>query len=607
MHIPSKNLGKFARELIDRCEVSRTERLMRGAVYKNLYLTGDENGNTATYNKIGNYIDTLSANLYSPVDLRWTVKHHGMVSPSDRAKGKAGASVMHEHMRETDLDTQAEEVTDWALIKGKAFIKLLWSRGRFDPYIVQPEMMGVLDESKPSLDRQEAFYHSIYMSPAEFTRLVAGRPDRTELLRKVRRYINPASGSDGPNNDNVLRQVILGGLNPYQQGGTNSPSRGRGVVEWLAGPSARFDAQVLGSLIRLDELWVWDDARDDWTTIQIVGDDLILYGAERNTNLFSQSTFENWKKTAGVSQTEASEDNNPLSKHHPFIEFCANPLNGYFWGISEMLRIALLQISITQRINGINSILRRQEDPPRAFFGSSSINQRALSILNKPGGYMSESSPNAKVQTLAPEMPGDLFASLREFIEMFDEIGGFPAVMKGKGEAGVRSQGHAETLVRTASPIFRRKALRIERSLENVGGLAFDILKACNNDIQEAWIPKDQAGVEATGAPVETLIEIPPAPGLVKTTFYLNQLNSRLKISVDGHSASPAFSGDTEQRIFALRKAGAVDNEYLLEHIALPDADDAEADLLRRQAQEAQLAKQNPELAKKQAEAQRKR
>ena len=81
------------------------------------------------------------------------------------------------------------------------------------------------------------------------------------------------------------------------------------------------------------------------------------------------------------------------------------PLDGYFWGMSYVYLVTLLQHTINKRIDGINIMLRKQEDPPRFMTGSTSVNQNAYAKLNKPGGYFTDGSPNAKIADLTQAVP----------------------------------------------------------------------------------------------------------------------------------------------------------------------------------------------------------
>lgn len=591
MRIPRKDIAGFAKDLVDQCSSSRNERVQRGAMYRNLYLTGDENGVPQTYNKSFAHIENLSSFLYSPVELRFDVEFYGSPSPGDRAKAQTATSTLQSYIRRSNLDTEIETAVTWSLVKGKTFVKLLWGDDSFDPYLTQPELMGVLDESKNSLERQEAFFHSTFYTRTKFAELIVNHPDRDDIMRRVKSYSNIMKSSDRPDADNNIKQIILGGLNPYRASSDRSAGAQtqKGVVDWLSGPSPNLSPETLQSLIRLDELWVWDDARDDYTTIQIVGDDIVLEGKDRHRNIFADA-FDPDNDIKKLKEYEG----NPLSGHHPFIEFCPNILDGYFWGRSELCNVAVVQKSINTRIDGINSIMRRQEDPPRLLRGSQGISQQQFSKLRKPGGYLVDSSPNSQIQTLAPEMPANIFDSLHEFENMFNDMGGFAPVLQGRGESGVRAQGHAETLTRNAAPRFKNRALIVERQIESAGGLAFDLLKAKVATMQTAWVMPNDDSIESSLPPKNDL-ETPPIKGMKRIDFLLSQMPKNCKIVVDSHSSSPAFSHDTRELLFDLFKAGAVSPRQVVAHTNPPGQEEIMEDLQRKEIEQAEFAEKHPE------------
>jgi len=188
MIIPETKIAEWVRELINKCSVSKSERISRGQIYRNVYLTGDENGDPAIYNRTYEYIDSLSSELYSPSELRFGVEFYGSPTVVDRAMGNASSSVLNRHIHNGSLDTAIEQAVTWGLVKGKCFIKVLWGDKSLEPYIIQPEYMGVLDESIESLDRQEAFFQSTYYTPTRFAELISNFPDRDQIMNKQEVY-----------------------------------------------------------------------------------------------------------------------------------------------------------------------------------------------------------------------------------------------------------------------------------------------------------------------------------------------------------------------------------------------------------------------------------
>jgi len=590
MRIPKKHIGHWATEVIQNCSVSLVDRVQRGAVYRSMYLTGDENGSPQTYNKTLSYIEKLSSNIYSPADLRFAVTPPEDVGPEERAKGSRAAKELNSQIRGADIDLKLCEAFDWALIKGKTFVKQLWnpSHKRIDAWMIQPEFMGVMREDVCELDRQEAFFQTTYMIPQEFERMIADRHDAKEIWKRAQTYITPAKDGEGPDRDTMLKQVILGGTNPYQVAGQNTSQTSRGLVNWLSGPAPTWSPKTLAGLIKFDELWVWDTERSDWVTIQLIGPDCVLEGKTVQRNIFS---------TDPTNPLSGADDENPLKGQHPFSEICLNPIAGYFWGRSEVACVGLAQKTLNARIDGINKLLRKQEDPP-LFVRGSSQNEIAISRLRKPGGWMTDPNPNAEVKPILPEIPVGLYESMHEAEGIFDDMADATAVMSGRGESGVRAQGHAETLVRMASPRLKRRALRGEKQVSRIGALAFMILQAKSDTKFKAYVTEEDAGIQASLPPSDLLAQ-PPAPKMKAIEFYLKDVDEDSRVSVDSHSSSPVFASDARELVFALAKAGAISQERLIELTHPPMEDELVADAERKKMAEAELIKQHPELLQK--------
>ncbi len=590
MRIPSTGVAKWASEIVGQCSSSLGNRISRGSVYRNMYLTGAETGDPAVYPKTFAYIDNLSSYLYSPVELRFGIEKYGSSTAADRAKAAAAAAELHSYLRRSNVDTQIEEGVIWSLVKGKTFIKLLWGRAGFEPYLVQPECMGVLREDLTTLDEQEAFFHSTYLTPGQFALLVENHPQKTELLKKAAKYLHPANDRNNPNANTALKQVIIGGLNPFRAAGSGK-TQNRGVVDWLGGPSPDLAPDTLASMLRLDELWVKDDDRKDYTVLQIIGDDILLEGSIRHRNIIADAFDpDNTQKVL----TPASE--NPLAGHHPFIEICPNKLAGYFWGRSEICNIALLQLAINQRIDGINKLLRRQENPPRIFTGGAGPTQQLYAKHNKPGGYMTDTSPGGKMTDLAPPLPEGLWESLHEMEAMYDKMAGFTPTLQGRGESGVRAGGHSESLTRNASPRFKDRALIVERSVESLGGLGLDYLKAKDGQKLTAWVMPKEGSID-TSIELDPMLAEPPVKGMLPIEFTFATLPDRCKVVVDSHSSSPAFSHETRGLLFDLFKAAAIDKKQLITHTSPPGEDTMIEDLVRSEIAQAAFAEAHPEEA----------
>ena len=583
MRIPRNDTGAFARHLADICMSSRMDRANRGAYFENYAMSGSADpNNPAMFNKTYAALDDLESLLFSPLSLRFQITDPDIPNIVNEAKGRAAASRIRKYCRQTESDSLISQAVGLALRKGIGLLKLTARNRDFYCNLVQPEDFGVLHENHTKLDADmEAFNHRMMITPSQFHRLIAGRPDEAELKDKAKRYQKDLAG-DRKDASGSAMNIVVGGLYPLQAGPTAGNAM-RGLVDWMSTPKPSIDPTVQSTMLEMDELWVWDDDRGDWTTFQIIGDDILIAGRHTLTNAFAYN-----------SATKQSEP--CLKGDHPFNTFCPNPIPGYFWGLAEVQKLILLQEAINARIIGVNKMLRKQEDPSTKFVGSTGVNQLALSRFNKPGGYYTDSNPNAKIERDTMSIPQDVWASLHEYERMFDELMGLPPIAKGQGEAGVRSAQHAETLVRMFSPRFKDRALLIERDVEKFGACMLDLARAHVDQKLIAWVPEKEAGLENVTPKEELKMLIPPAPGLVPVTFTFADLPDDVTLTIDSHSSSPAFSADAKALAFDLLKVGAMTPSQLVEHVDAPDPDGLDAGIKRREIAAAEAKQQEQAL-----------
>lgn len=569
---PKKERLKFVRNIIDECGVSRSDRSTKNTAMTNYALCGGEDANrSAMFNKTYAYLDDLQSLLYSPVSLRYNIGDPDNPSLLEVAKGRAGAAKLRAYARRSNTDTLISEAVWWSLVKGKTFIKSTFKRDFYHTSLVQPEAFGVRHENHGRLDEDmEAFCHTMILSYEQLTRMVWSRSDRKEILRKAQNYV---VSPDGPRE--AQRQIVTGTLYPLQPASSGNSSS-RGIVDWLQPPIPSLDPRVRAGMVPMSELWVWDDQREDWATFQVIGEDIMLLGDLQTVNAFAYDTT-------------TKKSNPTLKGHHPFNEISVNPIDGYFWGRSEILNVAMLQEALTSRLEGINRMLRRQEDPSYKITGSAGVNQNALARFKKGGSYYADANPNAKLEAEYPQIPQDLWGSLHEYERMFDEMGGLPPTARGHGEAGVRSHAHAETLVRMFSPRFKDRALLVERDVEALGGLHLDIAKAHIDKKLTAWVPPDAAGPQASQP--NALIP-PPAKGMVEVTFSWTDLDDEATLTIDSHSSSPAFVQEAKALTFDLFKIGAMGPEDVVMRSDVSEPEAIIAGIERRAVAKAEAAQQ---------------
>jgi hypothetical protein len=167
--------------------------------------------------------------------------------------------------------------------------------------------------------------------------------------------------------------------------------------------------------------------------------------------------------------------------------------------------------------------------------------------------------------------------------------------MGGQGDAGIRSNVHADTLLRTATADLKDQAVEIERSISELGNLGLQIMKTQVADPLTAWVKKSEAGVEAAAAePIS--VEQAPVKDQVPVQFILNDLDDSMYATVDSHSSSPIFAMEEREFLFELRKLGSLSPQGLIRATHPPHEDEMEDEIERAEVAKAEMIAQHPEI-----------
>lgn len=507
-------------ELVNECCVSRQNRISAGKVWKNYYFNGTENDAPSIYNRVYSHVDKLASYLFSPSEVRFRMDFESTIDPRFLQQGEFSSKLLSRAFHNSNTDIAFGEATKWSLIKGCCFVKMVWGHNGLEPWVVQPEQIGVLREDLNGLDRQEAFVHTMYLTESQFKRLISGNYDEAEILKKLSKR-GGDKGLEGE--DDGLHTLVLGGFGgnqpPITLQGTSNPNVGSALM--FGSPAPQVTPNVVKKMIKLHELWVLDDERGDYTTFQLIDAEIVVYGKNKHTNLLNP-----YNEESG------------LKGEHPFRMVCANQVNGYFWGRSEVANIWTLQKNLTTRMNEIDRLSRLRANPPRYATGMSSLTEQGYDAWNSPGGFISEPTPNGTMKAESPEMPPELFAEVDKLVSYFDDVGGFTPTTQGRGESGVRSGVHADTLLRTSTPRLRDRALLVERQCAELGDLSFKLMQA--KDARKYTVKEGNE-------------------------YLLSQLPEDYMVTVDSHTSSPAFSEESKDLAFMLQKAGAIDAKALIQ------------------------------------------
>lgn len=523
MRIPTEALDReqFYLDLMEKCQVSMNQRKSDYLGLRSWYLFGNGlDSAPALYNKIYPHIDQLTSFLYSAETTRFSIVTGASVPEQEHTKIPVLTRALNDEWANSNADQVFAQATSWALCYNTTFIKLVVNKG-IHPYLVEPNCIGVLREDIPGLHSQEAVLQEYYITKSELYSRLYSHPNRDAIVKRV----NAAEHQRTDSPEGVER-ILMSQTNPTMYGNVNLDLSG----------NERYKAQVAEDTVRMVELWVYNDDTKDYQVVTKADPDVIIY--DRPGEMV-------WMKG-----------------ELPFIQICPNPLYDYFWGQSEVSRLVYLQELRNKRMAEILDLLSKQVSPPTALIGFTGILDEKNFALNRAGGLLSTDMPNAKVEKLAPNIPNDLFREIGEIDLMFEEASGIVSVLQGRGEAGVRSSGHASQLARLGSSRAKKRALIIEDALEKMATL---YLKAMQ--IYSPTHYKDTQG----------------------NPFIPRQFTSDFMVKVDAHSNSPIFMEDMRQMAFSLYNAKVIDKESLLDLTDPPMKQQLKERLKRMEEKEAAM------------------
>jgi hypothetical protein len=536
MRIPPNNDERenFYLDLMNKCMVSREERKADYGTLRSYYLFGaGPEEPPAYFNKIHPHIDQLTSFLYSAETTRFSIAMGASVPDIEHRKTPVLTNALNDEWLNSNADQVFSTALTWSLVYNTTFVKLVYSGG-IHPYMIEPGAIGVLREDTPYVDRQEAICQRYYITRSELFARLYSHPKREQIVKRVTTNIKNST-SDGSDGGDGVARIVMSATNPTIYGQVNMDLYGMN----------RYNARLAEETVEMHELWVWNDEIEDYQVVTMASPDIIVYDRP-GSSLF-------------------------LKGECPFVQICPNPQYDYFWGQSEVQKMLLLQGLRNNRMTEVLDLLSKQVTPPTALTGFTGILDEKNFALNRAGGLLSSDMPNAKVERLAPEMPSNLFEVIHEIDAMFSEVSGISNVLSGRGESGVRSQGHASQLARLGSSRAKKRALIVEDSLEKVATLYLKLMQA-----YDPTHFKDTEG----------------------TPFIAEQFTKDFVVKVDAHSNSPIFTEDTKELAFSLFKAQAIDKESLLDMLEPPGKQLLKEKLKRREEKAASEPKPEPKPGK---------
>lgn len=546
LKIPDKDdkgspLEEWSKEIIDECMGSSQE---RGMVYTRagqLYYQGTCDSRAAIYNKTKGHVDKLSGFLMQPTDVRFNITYDSSESDDVLDRAQLVGEKLTADFHITNSDVVFAEALTWSLVNGCTLLKGRPDSESFKFAPVHPQNFGVLSETMLNLHEQEAFCHVSFPTLSRLRTMLQEieHPREDDIIAQVL-HARPTERDEEP--DTYFHQMVVGGLQPI--GNEQSSPSASGIVNVFPVPAPWKPQKKISRTVRHCELWVRDRNRGgDYTTIQcIYGNPCIIIEGDVTRRNLSR-----------------------VPDHSSFVKIQAQQTPGYFWGRSVIADVQMMQELLNKRLRDVKILWDRHVAAPQALSGFTSVTEEAYFKIISEGGFLADPNPNAKAAKIMDPPPEHYLEEIEFILKMFDEVGGFTPVMSGQGEPGVRAGVHAQTLVRSSSPRLIDQAARVERQLADAGYLGLRIQQA-----MDPYIYRTDKGQD----------------------FFLSQLPEGFQVTVDSHSASPAFAEDNRQVAIALARAGAIGPEDLIHLIHPPSMQLLLANLRKREKQQAQAAQQ---------------
>lgn len=543
MKIPSNPIERnvFYDDLIYKCTYTQNERQQFYDFLRAFYLFGTDGSVVAPFNKIFPHVDLLASFLYSSETTKFSTAlgvgakevEHKRVSSLNKGVNDAWLA--------SNTDRVVSYATTWGLVYGSEIVKCGFvvnettKKLSLQPASVHPGSIGVLREDIPYIDQQEAITHSYYITKSQLENELKDHHRKEEILKNA----NTTTGTTEEQPSGVTR-ILMGAMSPMN-GNVD------GNVEMGTGVNVEYIADIAEDMIQMVELWVWDNALNDYRTVTKIKDGATIYDRK---NIF-------------------------ISGEQPFVFISPNPLPFYIWGMSEVSGLIPLQAWRNKRLDQIQKLLDLQVKPPTAMSGYGIMDEKYYAAFSE-GGLLSPLDGigmQGKVERFAPQIPTDIYGIIHEIDQSFNEHSGLPNTLQGKGDTQVRSGKQASELSRLGSARIKRRSLVEEDSLEKIATLYLKLMQ-----IYDTTVYTDDAGV----------------------AFTANQFTNDYVVKVDAHSNSPIFVEDKKELAFELFNQQIITAERVLEMIDAPDKEIMKRELkeLQAQKQAAHAEQEKFELAK---------
>ena len=498
------------RNMIRQCELNsresrRTEADMLARWYE---LGGDEQ---AEYNLLDEKVTTSAALSFDPQSVRLEVtlpKRYGdeFVDELEAARDDL------EGVIETDLAVLAMAV-EWGHVWPSTFVKVFGRDEQIQAgMLADPSDFGTAHEDL-TLDKLPYFTHWYTMTISQFERRIVDHPRYAELMNVI---LSHATAPDRPTSQSLPPTLLISQSSPTMIGAVNQM------------PEPRAQAVVREPVVKLAELWWYDSNIADY----------------RIATEFIPTLDIVW---------ETLDNPIGLPGEHAFRQLCLRPKPGYLYGRSLLKLLIPLQRRRTDVLKGIYNLNDLNLDPPIFFDGFPGLIDETGERFMKPGGRKSSPMPGASAKPMAPPMPPDAFAVVREIDTMASRMWGLPqAFSAGEAQPNVRSGMQESELATLGSPVLLQRATRVAEFASSVLSLKLRMRQ------------KDLA------TPLRREAEDESDDETKSRLLLLSLMPAELRARIWGNSSSPVAASAIERKALMLLQSQAISGELFADMVRAP-------------------------------------
>lgn len=542
LEIPSDNkkLTRQALDWIEECRQSQASRTAYCRTINQITETGRNTGPKALINLLPFLLDRFSAHLFSPTELQFTIDYENIYAKNILEWGKVGARLLSRDWERSNTDTAfARGVYEAGKYGACVFKQWVQQEGEkaspvYHKRLVMPWQFAVYREDENEIGKQPILCETTLLTMPEVWRRVYSLPEAEKLYKRIQTHSMRGLIGDTPNS--FFHQVLsTNQINTSGQSGSPMPG---GIVSLTSDSNYPIlEPQIGTDTVRMHELWVQGES--DYVTIQIIEPDILVAPIYNRTNLLAKN-----------------------SGRHPYTLIQMNEVSGYFWGKSEIADVTEASGWLATTADDARRMLGVQIDKLLGFSGYDGLadelydQARSAGYFNMPAG--------ASVNDITPAWV-DFLPILKFIIEIINMQSGFPEILQGRGEPGVRAGVHADTLLKTGSPTLRDRSLLIERQCATAADLTF-MLKQYKDGATywtKADTPKDAE----------------------ETSFLMADIPMDRRVSVDSHSSSPIFADDHKQLMAEGAKLGIVTPHYMVDNLPFPNKELLHTELREKEKQ----------------------